>query len=231
MARSGNVLEERIEFLRGLPLFAGVQEAALAALARASLSRRVPKGSYLFMQSEPADAAYLVWVGAIAIVLNSADGRELVINEMRRGDCLGELGLLTGQPRSAAALASVDSEVLVMPRNAFWAVLDAAPAVVQRLLQMTASRLRSSSEREGALAFMDAQARLARLLLHLDEQPSDKDYVTISQAELGRRAGLTRQTVAQILGRWRRRGWLVTGRGRIMLLDAVRLAQLAQEPL
>ena len=229
MAKAGNVLEERVEFLRGLPLFAGVQEPVLAALARASLSRRVSKGSYLFMQSESADAAYLVWGGAIAIVLSSADGRELVINELRRGDCLGELGLLTGQPRSAAALASVDSEVLVMPKNAFWAVLDAAPAVVQRLLQMTASRLRSSSEREGALAFMDAQARLARLLLHLSEQPSDKGYVTISQAELGRRAGLTRQTVAQILGRWRRRGWLVTGRGRIMLLDLVSLAQLAQE--
>jgi len=228
MAKAGNVLEERVEFLRGLPLFAGVQEPVLAALARASLSRRVSKGSYLFMQSESADAAYLVWGGAIAIVLSSADGRELVINELRRGDCLGELGLLTGQPRSAA-LASVDSEVLVMPKNAFWAVLDAAPAVVQRLLQMTASRLRSSSEREGALAFMDAQARLARLLLHLSEQPSDKGYVTISQAELGRRAGLTRQTVAQILGRWRRRGWLVTGRGRIMLLDLVRLAQLAKE--
>lgn len=217
--------------LRGASLFRGVSGPALARLEAASRLRRLARGQLLFNQGDAADAFFLVCSGSIDLGLDSANGRELVINEMRRGDCLGELGLLTGQPRSAAALASVDSEVLVMPRNAFWAVLDAAPAVVQRLLQMTASRLRSSSEREGALAFMDAQARLARLLLHLDEQPSDKDYVTISQAELGRRAGLTRQTVAQILGRWRRRGWLVTGRGRIMLLDAVRLAQLAKEPL
>ena len=41
--------------------------------------------------------------GTISIVLNSLDGREMVINEMQRGDLFGELGILTKKPRSTLA--------------------------------------------------------------------------------------------------------------------------------
>jgi len=220
---------DTIGFLRRLPLFNDVSEQALAALERACTAKTVPKGSHVFLQSEPAGAVYLVQSGVISILLGSADGRELVINEMRVGDCFGELGLLTGQPRSASAAARVDSRVLEIPRGVFQTILESEPALARRLLEITARRLRVSSEREGALAFMDAQARLARVLLQLDQQESEKGYVTISQEELAQRAGLTRQTVATSLGRWRRRGWLVTGRGRIMLLSHVQLKRLAQQ--
>ena len=89
--------------------------------------------------------------------------------------------------------------------------------------------MRGSSERESALAFLDAQARLARLLLQLEQEAPEKGYVTISQEELAQRTGQTRQTVAKALGRWRRAGWLITGRGHIMLLKRSAFAQLEQE--
>ena len=103
------------------------------------------------------------------------------------------------------------------------------PGLARRILDLTANRLRGSSERESALAFLDAQARLARLLLQLEEQAAEKGYVTISQEELAQRTGQTRQTVAKALGRWRRAGWLITGRGHIMLLRREAFAQLEQE--
>jgi CRP-like cAMP-binding protein len=218
-----------VAWLRSLPLFSGLSEQVLVTLGRTSRQRDVAKGSYIFTQADHADAFYLVQSGVIAITLASADGRELVINEMRAGDCFGELGLITGQPRSASAVARLDSRIIVLPRPVFQAICENEPLLTQRLLEITARRLSTSSEREGALAFMDAQARLARVLLHLDQEESEKGYVTISQQDLAQRAGLTRQTVASALGRWRRRGWLLTGRGRIMLLDHRQLELLAQQ--
>jgi CRP-like cAMP-binding protein len=53
--------------------------------------------------------------------------------------------------------------------------------------------------------------------------------VTISQAELAQRTGMTRQTVAKALGKWRRAGWLITGRGRIVVLDHSKLDKLGQQ--
>jgi CRP-like cAMP-binding protein len=218
------------EFLGSLPLFGGLSKARLTALAQECHIKRVPQGSYLFLQGEPADALYVVRTGSIAILLSSSDGRELVINEMGPGDCFGELGLLTGQARSTHALARppAGSEVLVIPRRTFLGLLEAEPSLSRRLLETTAQRLRNSGERESALAFLDAEARLARALLWLDQQETEQGYVTISQEELAQRASLIRQTVAKILGRWRRRGWLITGRGHIMLLNRAQLEQLEQ---
>jgi CRP-like cAMP-binding protein len=97
------------------------------------------------------------------------------------------------------------------------------------MLEMTATRLQISSEREGALVFMDAQARLAHLLLELDKQEVETGYITISQDELAHRTGLIRQTVAKALGNWRRKGYLLTGRGRIVLLNHKALRELENQ--
>jgi CRP/FNR family transcriptional regulator, cyclic AMP receptor protein len=186
----------------------------------------VEKGEFLFLQDDPSDKAYLVRSGLISIILESLDGRKLVINEMRTGNLFGEVGLLTIQNRSSSAIARVDSELLAIPRQALLRVLDEEPALVRSMLEMTANRLRDSTERESALAFLDARGRLARLLLVLGRQELEKGYITISQEELAERTGQTRQTVAKALGRWRRAGWLITGRGRIMLLNHAALSHL-----
>jgi CRP-like cAMP-binding protein len=229
MKGSQNPAEELTRILRSVPLFADLNDKALAEMAHASHRKKFPKGNYLFMQADPSEAAYIVRSGSIAIVLFSADGRELLINEMRPGDCFGEVGVLTGQPRSTGAVARVNSEVLVIPGAAFMAAIDGEQKLARRVLNTIAERLRASSERESALVFLDAQARLGRVLLQLDQQFSEEGYVTISQAELAQRTGMTRQTVAKTLGKWRRAGWLITGRGRIVVLDHHKLEQLGQQ--
>jgi CRP-like cAMP-binding protein len=217
-----------LQFLNSLPLFDGISPSSLLALAKASRLKPASKDSFIFFQNDEADAVYLVWRGVIAIRLENPEGRELVINEMSVGDCFGELGILTGEPRSTSAVALVDSELLLIPRGAFKAALAQEPLLASRLLEITARRLQNSSKREEALAFYDAQQRLAQQLLHLDQMAQDVGYLTLSQDELATRVGLTRQTVATILGRWRRSGWLLTGRGNIVLLNRHELNLLVQ---
>jgi CRP-like cAMP-binding protein len=224
--------ESILQFLSSHPLFDGIRQGNLEELARTSSFKPVPKGSFLFFQYDPAKAFYLVSKGSIAIQLDNLDGRELVINEMKAGDCFGELGLLTEQTHSTSAGAMVDSVVLAIPCDPFLSVLKQEPLLALRLLEITARRLQDSSRREEALAFHDAQQRLAGLLLALDAANSEKGYLSLSQEELAQRAGLTRQTAAAILGRWRRSGWLLTGRGHIVLLNRRELNRLvpSQEP-
>jgi CRP-like cAMP-binding protein len=215
--------------LRGASLFRGVSGPALARLEAASRLRRLARGQMLFNQGDAADAFFLVCSGSIDLGLDSANGRELVINEMRTGDGFGELGLITGQPRSTSAVARQDSVVLAIPRRDFMAVLADEPALAQNLLRTMAGRLGTSSEREGALAFLNAPSRLARVLLLLDRQARAEGYITSSQEDLGRRVGLARQTVAELLGQWRRSGWILTGRGKIVLLNRAALRRQSEE--
>ena len=218
-----------VPFLRDVPLFAGLTDQALASLAQASRMRQVPKGKTLFNQLDPAEAFYVVRSGRIAILLDSADGRELVINEMRTGDCFGELALLTGQPRSTSAMAREASEVIAISRETFLATIESEPKLMRHVLESTARRLSASSERESALAFLEAPARLARVLLEMDRQASADGFITVSQEELAQRVGLTRQTAAKTLGQWRRAGWIITGRGKIVLLNRAGLRRQVEE--
>ena len=210
---------DSIAFLKCVPLFADLNDAALSALTRVSRISQVPKAQFVFNEGDAGDAAYVVRSGAIAILLTTPDGRELVINEMRPCDCFGELSLLTNAPRSASAVARANSELLIIPRDAFLAELEREPRIMRHLLATLAERLRVSSERESALAFLDAPARLARTLLQLDYANRALGYTTISQEELAQHIGITRQTTAKILGQWRRKGWLITGRGKLVVLD------------
>ena len=231
MKMRGESESEVLRFLRSIPLFSELNKSSESTFTRTCRFQKLKKGEILFFQSDASEQAYIVRSGIISIMLNSPDGRDMVINEMRAGDIFGELGILTKQPRSTSATARIDSEILVIPCQTFLQIIEEMPQFARRLLDITASRLQKSGERESALVFMDAQARLARLLLELDQQEHEKGYITISQDELAHHTGLIRQTVAKALGKWRREGWLITGRGRIMLLDHKALKELENKLL
>jgi CRP-like cAMP-binding protein len=121
------------------------------------------------------------------------------------------------------AMAREDSYVLSIPRDEFMRILSAEPEFMLEILKTTALRLRVSSERESALAFLNASTRLAQVLLMLDKEGGSAGIIRTTQDEIGSRVGMTRQTVAKILGGWRRSGIIRTGRRKIELMkpDAI----------
>jgi CRP/FNR family cyclic AMP-dependent transcriptional regulator len=217
------------ELLRRVPLFEGLDPAALQVLARVARVQHFARQQYIFYQDDAGDAAYIVRSGRVAILLATDDGRELVISELGAGECFGELALLTEAPRSASVLARTSCELIRLPRAEFLQELERQPKLMRHILQVTAERLRASTERERALAFLDAPARLARVLLEFDRAASEKGYITHSQDELAQHIGVARQTTAKILGQWRRAGWILTGRGRLVVLDRAALRRTARQ--
>ena len=220
-------MAETMHVLRDAPIFEGVSDRILSDFTNSSRIRALEKGEILFSQTDPADTVYIVRSGCIAIFLATLEGRELVINEMHRGDCFGELSLITDQPRSTGALARENSEVISIPRDVFLKGLEAEPELMRRVLETTALRLRVSSERESALAFLDSSARIAKVLLQLDQQADNDGVIKVTQEDLAQYVGLARQTVAHTLGEWRRVGWVETGRVRIEIKNREALERLA----
>lgn len=220
-------MAETMQTLRSAPIFEGVSDGILSDFTNSSRIRALEKGEILFSQTDPADTVYIVRSGCISIFLATLEGRELVINEMHPGDCFGELSLITDQPRSTGALARESSEVISIPRDIFLKGLEAEPELMRRVLETTALRLRVSSERESALAFLDSSARIAKVLLQLDQQTDKEGVINVTQEDLAQYVGLARQTVAQALGQWRRVGWVETGRVRIEIKNREALERLA----
>ena len=119
--------------IRKCHLFAGADDASVAALARASRFVRFRRGQVLFMAGDPPDGLYVLQSGLVRIWIADEEGRELTIALMEPGDPFGEIALLDGLPRTANATALEATECLVTPPSALDAALDGNLALVRRL--------------------------------------------------------------------------------------------------
>jgi EmrB/QacA subfamily drug resistance transporter len=183
--------------LGSIPLLEGLPEHVLSELAAASRTIALPAGEWLFEQGDQAGSAYVVASGRLQIMRD-----DVVVRELSPGAVVGELALLTGEPRSAGARAHRDATLLELPRSAFDAVLDADPAATRTLLVQMAQQLRTShvnGERpeslvprvvavvgvhEGSAAADVAAVLLARLAPHLRAaDPGRTDAAGLARAE------------------------------------------------
>ena len=84
-----------------------------------------PGGEALFREGEESDSFYVIVRGRLRTLLTDESGESVVVRELSRGDAVGELGLLTGAPRSATVVAVRDTELARLSRPAFERVMSA----------------------------------------------------------------------------------------------------------
>ena len=124
---------ELIAFLRTTPLFSELDAAVLAEIEPELSWMTLTAGEYLFRQGDPADSLYVVVQGRLRVFVAKdagtaggagAVGQEEAVAELGRGQSVGELGLLTDEPRAATVRPLRDTELLRVSK-----------AVVDRLLE------------------------------------------------------------------------------------------------
>lgn len=125
--------------LSGVPMLAGMPQDSRHRLETASRLVAVPAGDWLIQAGDPPGSAYVVRRGRLEI-----DVAGTIVRELGPGEVIGELALLTGEPRSASVRARRDSTVLEIPRTAFEEVLAADAVASRTLLTQVAERLRTA---------------------------------------------------------------------------------------
>jgi NTE family protein/lysophospholipid hydrolase len=113
---------------------------------------RLAPGETLFHQGDRGDAVYLVLSGRLQAVEIGADGTRRVVNEMGRGESVGEMALLTDSPRSLSVEAVRETHLARLGAAEFDALVDRHPRVLKHLARLVLERSRraTSSARERA---------------------------------------------------------------------------------
>lgn len=142
-------------------------EAAIREIA-GEFETVVVKGDEVVMRrGEPSDDLFLVVSGRLRVVLELAGGGETVLAEHGRGETVGEVGLITGDPRTATVYAIRDSILARLPRASFQALCRRHPEVMMerfaggilRSLVRDAHRERGApSEFRGSITLVAAEA-------------------------------------------------------------------------
>ena len=224
---------ENIRFLRTIPLFSGLTDVDLTALAANFSPREYQKGDVLFWQGDTSTDLYLLRQGKVRIYKISPSGRETSINIFSTGNILGEFAAIDGQPRSATALAITNCLLWRMESDAFVRSLRAMPDLALALNRVLIGKLRWTAEFAETVAQYDAAGRLLHILLLYNEQfgevlEAGKSYrleLGLNQDDLASLVGARREWVNRLLQAWQRQGWMEYKAGKIIIHDLARMQQ------
>jgi CRP-like cAMP-binding protein len=130
--------DEKIDLLRTVPLFAGLDEHELERVSALADIVDLPIDRALMSQGEQGREMFILVSGSARV---DRDGQSL--GERGPGEVLGEIALLDGGPRTATVTLTAPSRLLVVARREFHALMDEFPEIRLRVLEAVAHRLRS----------------------------------------------------------------------------------------
>lgn len=131
--------------LRRVPLFAGLTDTALTAIAELAEPIDFVDGEALTTEGADGDAFYLIVEGRVEVTRG-----DQALSTLGAGDFIGEIALVDGRPRTATATADGPVHGLVIRRDGFLALMDRFGAVRLGILMALTERVRADERAASA---------------------------------------------------------------------------------
>lgn len=142
------MVDSRLDFLAGVPLFAPIPANELEDVARVMRTVELEPGDVLFRQGDEAKGLHVLEQGLVQACRRLPDGDELEYARLGAGEVLGEIPLLDGGLRSGTIRALEPTKALFLARADFTALVarlhPTAFAIKRQILRLACSRLRAS---------------------------------------------------------------------------------------
>jgi CRP-like cAMP-binding protein len=206
-------------------LFQRLAAETRARLASGGVLVSLDPRARLFAKGDKGDALYVVLEGEVEVRLSSEGGRDVRIAALGTGSVIGEMAALDGGPRSADVDAVRRTRLLRIPRDAVIEALEAEPKALIELVTEMSRRLREADAALEDAALLDLGGKLARMLLR---EAGDGALVSLTQVEMARRIGASREKVNRKLHEWSAEGWISLGRSGVRLVKRAALEGLIE---
>lgn len=212
-------------------------EAVLAALARSAVLARLSPlgrerlaasgawqelspGQMLFRSGDPGDAVFVIVEGEVEVRNSTPGGRDIRLVALGPGELVGEMAVLDGGVRSADVAATRRSRLWRIARGALLDALETEPKAAVALVVELSARLRAADADIGDKAVLDLAGHLARLVL---AEANAAGLVPLTQTEIGRRLGFSREKVNRRLNAWALDGMVELTPAGVRILSSERL--------
>lgn len=204
-------------------LVAALSAATRARLAKSGSPVTVEPGALLFAKGDKGDALYVLLEGEVEIRTSNEAGRDVRIAALKPGAIIGEMAVLDGGRRSADVAAIRRSRLFRIARDQALVALESEPKALLKLIAEMSRRLRAADSAIEDARLLDLGGRLAQRLL---EEAGESATVTLTQTELARRIGASREKVNRKLHEWADEGWINLSRAGVKILDREELHAL-----
>lgn len=194
--------------LAQIPLFRRVVPEDRERIAAVAQIRAYERGDRVFEEGDPSDVFFVVIAGRIKVYKHAPNGHDIILEMFGPGGPLGAVAAYEARPYPASASAIEPSTCLLIPRQAFFQLLEQHPTLVRGLLGSLSLRLVELTTRLAELTGGRVEARFARLFLKLADQLGRPDRgglfipLVLSRQELADMTGTTIETSIRIMSRW-----------------------------
>jgi CRP/FNR family cyclic AMP-dependent transcriptional regulator len=127
--------------LKSVPLFAGMNDEQIAAIARIMEEKHFSPGQVIIREGEPGDYFHVIVKGQVEYLSSDAEGNELILDTARPGGFFGELSMLTGSPRVIRVRAKEAVDTLALDQKEFFDFLKSHPQAAIDVLKALGQRL------------------------------------------------------------------------------------------
>lgn len=134
-------LQRRIDALRSIPLFAEMSEEECRRIAEHLVYAPFARGDTLTKQGAVAHWLYAIIGGEAEVVVETPGGSRQHLARLGPGDFFGEMGMLTGEPRTATVVATTDMECYRLDKAGFEEIIRERPAIAEEISSVLAVRV------------------------------------------------------------------------------------------
>ena len=138
-------LEQDVETLRNIPLFAGLPTARLKLIAYTAEVLHFEPGEVIVQQGDPADAVFIIADGEAEVRLEALDGHTVRLGTMGRHSLLGEIAVLCNGRRTATVQAKGRVVTLKISAHVFLDLLRQSPDIGMQVMKIMAERLEKTT--------------------------------------------------------------------------------------
>lgn len=139
-------IQQDVEALRRIPMFAKVEPARLKLMAFAAERANFMAGESMFHQGDVSDSAYIILEGKADVIVGSPSG-PLKVAEVGRDSIVGDIGILCDVPRTATITATVPLHTLRITKDLFFRMVMDFPSIGIEVMRVLAQRLDTTTER------------------------------------------------------------------------------------
>jgi HEAT repeat protein len=136
---------ERVLFLRDVPLFSELPPPDLMPIAAIAEEHAYADGDIIGVQGEPGESMHVIVSGNVAVVTRDPDAHDREVAIRSRGEVVGEMAVITHEPRIASLVARGEVRVLSIARPQFEAILRERPETAIGVIRVLSQRLTSAT--------------------------------------------------------------------------------------
>ncbi|OEG00018.1 hypothetical protein BHF71_06555 [Vulcanibacillus modesticaldus] len=208
-----------------IPLLSELSEQKKEVVNRVLMVKKFPKGTIIFVESDPAEAVYFLRKGKVRLSKSSYEGKEVVISILKSGELFAQASLFRNTTYPVTAETIEDSEIVIIRNKDLEKIILRYPEIGVSIIQIMGERLYSAHSKLRDVTLYGKLGALASTLINLAKQYGKKSpegviiELTLTHQELANFIGAARENVNRMISTLEKNGVLTMKKGKICIKD------------